>query len=119
MIIYSKEGKTLMGVTFYDPSNLSQYDNEYNYIGGGPEVSFSNVNARNILDILGLLRDDQELHGEISAEDLISIITRTKVAIDWFCNYEKCQKDYLLEAFLLIEEVANESLSHSKRVCWG
>jgi hypothetical protein len=106
-----------MSVSFYDPENMIKYDEDYNVVGGGPEANFANTNARMILDVLGL-ETDPSLYGEVSAEDMIVAIERGIVGVSNFCG-EDDYKVYLLRSFQALKEVAEASMNHSKKVCWG
>lgn len=71
-----------MSVTFYDPKNPVQYDEEYSVTGGCPELNVSNSNARDILLVLGLCDDCGDLYGEISAKDLSVLVRRTLIRLN-------------------------------------
>lgn len=71
-----------MSVTFYDPKNPVQYDEDYNVTGGCPELNVSSSNARDILLVLGLCDVDGELYGEISAKDLSVLVRRTLIRLN-------------------------------------
>jgi hypothetical protein len=64
-----------MSVTFYDPSNIPVYDNDGDKVGGGLEVNFSNVNAANILQLMGF-DHESGLYGEASGDDFRKSIGR-------------------------------------------
>jgi len=71
-----------MSVTFYDPKNPVQYDEDYSITGGCPELNVSNSNARDILLVLGLCDDCGDLYGEISAKDLSVLVRRTLIRLN-------------------------------------
>ena len=106
-----------MSVTFYDPENTVNYDEDYNVVDGGPEANFSNSNARMIIELLGL-ETDMSLYGQISAEDLLVAINRATLGIQSFLE-EDSYKNYLLRSLETLKRVAEMSLNHSKMVHWG
>ena len=105
-----------MSVTFYDPDNTVNYDQDYNVVDGGPEANFSNTNARMIIEVLGL-ETDMSLYGQISAEDMLVAIDRATLGIQSFC--EEDYKHYLLRSLETLRRVAEMSLNHSKMIHWG
>lgn len=75
-----------MSVTFFNPANPAQYDEEYNFIGGGDEINVSNSNACDILEFLGLGATPgtdpyDALCGSILAKDLEVLCRRKLMAL--------------------------------------
>jgi hypothetical protein len=106
-----------MSVSFYDPENPTKYDDEYEPIGGGPEVNFANTNARMIIEVLGL-ETDPSLYGEVSANNLLEAINRATIAINSFCSDEDT-KSYLQYALSKLKQLADSSMNHSGKIVWG
>lgn len=104
-----------MTVSFYDPTNMRQYDEDYNVIGGGPEANFSNHNARTILDRLGL---DGPLYGELKAEQMLDACVRAAYAVERFED-DPWEKTYLLNSIEKIRDVALEAVDHGGVVVWS
>ena len=94
-----------MSVTFYDPKNPYVYDDEYNVVDGGPEANFANVNARLIIEVLGLENDDG-LCGQVKAKDLLGLIERATIGVKSFCQ-DDAEREYLLRGFENLRRVAN------------
>jgi len=105
-----------MSVTFYDPENPVQYDDDYQVVGGGPEANFNNSNARIIIELLGL-ETDPSLYGETTAENLLETLKRAEVTVE---AYFEDEKYYFLSAISDLQKVAEESLKNgSGKIVWG
>lgn len=66
-----------MSVTFFDPKNPTQYDDEYQIIGGGREINVSNSNAYEILSALGIPPED--LFGSASGSEFRALCSRALI----------------------------------------
>ena len=69
-----------MSVTFFDPKNPTEYDDEYNIVGGGREVNVSNSNAHQILGVLGL--DSDNLFGSLSGSEFRALCARAMIRMN-------------------------------------
>lgn len=68
-----------MSVTFWNPENPAEYNDDYEHVGGGMEYNLSNTNARELLDFLGVETED-DLCGSILAKDL-EVVCRRKLMV--------------------------------------
>jgi len=100
-----------MSVTFYDPKNPVQYDEDYNVTGGCPELNVSNSNARDILLVLGLCDIDGELYGEISAKDLSVLVRRTIIRLNNTSNTTNESINRIHEEFLRYNGIDPEDVT--------
>jgi hypothetical protein len=102
-----------MSVTFYDPNNKSIYDDDYNLVGGGEEVNFSNSNAYMVLRMMGVAVTDG-LFGEMDGAAFRKrvLIGLSTVSNDVFRNKDEHDVERRLNLLLSTFEI-------SKLVCWG
>lgn len=94
-----------MSVTFFDPENKPVYDQDYNQVGGGKEVNFSNANAYNVLMLMGISdRANGGYFGEMDGNKfrkrvLIGLANLSLPVNNMFEDYYKQRLELLLECF--------------------
>lgn len=71
-----------MSVTFFNPKNPAEFDDDDDLVGGGIEINVSNSNARELLTFVGIPGDDDDddLCGQILAKDL-EVLCRRKLMV--------------------------------------
>ena len=124
-----------MSVTFCDPMNPTEYDNEYNIVGGGREVNVSNGNAYDILNALQIPSED--LYGSLSGSEFRALCNRAIIrmtntragrlmnepipsSVDAHPEHATLvnvgrDRNYLLNR---VQELL-EAFKDSEEVCWG